>query len=1533
MKTFTNLIKRASLSTFNMKRYYLFIIMLLTLGIGHAWGAEATVYTSNVELTTTSGTKATASKANISNVDYNAMKLGSSGNAGHFYVNLPANTTSLTLHAAAWNNKNSNTLTLSTETAGVTISPSTAQTLTANSGVSGSSTTYTITPNNTKEFFTYTITGATSGAKIKLACSERCLIWGVNAETSGATPPTSSTTYTIKWHTAVGKTTDVTLNEGAAITKPATDPTMTGYTFMGWTDQCNVATNGAGFTALSDFGTADSDKDFYAVFAVAETTGGGGNTTGSKTLVSSSNSTYYQSGYITGVSGTNSASWTTDGFTMVQNKNSSSSAVALNYAEIRVYASHSIAFTPSTGSTITSIVATATTDAYATALGGSSIGNCTKSVSGSVVTITPTDGTQEVTIANSVQSRLKTIVVNYTTSGGGTTTYSDYITTCASDIELVELGDDFKWSATEAGVTIDATDNVFPDLTNTHNVPVTYSSSDETIASIAADGTVTLNKEGTVTITAKYAGGTSAGTGKEYKAKTVTYSLKVNKAAPVASGTTYVKVTSTAGITDGEYLIVYEEGKVAFNGALTDLDAVGNTIEVTINNNTIAGTNYIDAATFTIDVTNGTILSASGKYIGKTANSNGLDVKTTAMTNTFAIDANGNAVITGNTAALRYNKAADQKRFRYYKDGGGSQEKIALYKKASKHTVTLANCTNGSVSAKMGETALVTNDQVLSGIQITLNNNPADNYKLVAYDVYKTGEESTKVTETEGKFIMPEHDVTISATFEQLKELDKIEVNTTNVKKTFWQGETFNSTGLVVTAYYTDKTSTAVIPNSITGSTAEAGTKQVTVSYTEGDITKETKYDITVKAIANNEETPYTVIEAREIIDAVGETTVDVYVQGIVSKIVTAYNSEYGNISYNISEDGKTTSAQLQAYRGKSYNGDNFTSADDIQVDDKVVVKGKLKKHDSTYEFAQDNQLVSLVRSTEPKPTAATLPFEFDGNKDDIADVIGMSQTGLGTYDSSPKLKFDTENDNVIIHFDSEPGEFSFALKQNGQNAGMFTVYESVDGEDYTSVWSGGNLGNGQTSTIESTLSSTARYVKFELTTKGNSTNYGLGQISIKKIDKRQEAGLAWNPATVSLTVGDAFTAPTLSNPKGLAGITFTSDNEALATVTDAGVISLVRGKTGTATITATFADGHADYKPAEVTCTIIVNHKSEDVVILAKCKDQYYALVAENLKSDVLKALPVEYVGGKIYNVETEDQASIIWKRVVVDGKTTFKNGDNYLSAVNSAALNLATEACEWVFEGDMYKIEGSTRTILYYTSTGGFKNYSTTNMSNDGVNGEYSSAAITVAPVFADGDAYHRTVTPGYYGTICLPYGSSKMAGATFYETSHYKDGTVYFNEVTTLVAGHAYIFLARANQIEIYKEGDETVGAPVVVNGLHGTFTKINDVAAESDVAEEYIIVYNSTTAQCELSKCITNCWLDPYRAYVVISEIGTTPKQPMPGCSRVGMAVEGENGETGFDNIQLPNANSQKLIINGQLIIIRDGEMYNAQGVRL
>ena len=112
---------------------------------------------------------------------------------------------------------------------------------------------------------------------------------------------------------------------------------------------------------------------------------------------------------------------------------------------------------------------------------------------------------------------------------------------------------------------------------------------------------------------------------------------------------------------------------------------------------------------------------------------------------------------------------------------------------------------------------------------------------------------------------------------------------------------------------------------------------------------------------------PYTVAQARAAIDA-EDGVIGVYAKGIVSEIVTAYNSQYGNISYNISADGLTSSDQLQAYRGKGIGGAKFTSAYDIQIGDEVVVFGNLKKYNDTYEFDTDNQLVSLKRQEKTVP-------------------------------------------------------------------------------------------------------------------------------------------------------------------------------------------------------------------------------------------------------------------------------------------------------------------------------------------------------------------------------------------------------------------------------------------------------------------------------------------------------------------------------------------------------------------------------------
>ena len=1396
-------------------------------------------------------------------------------------------------------------------------------------------------------------------------------------------PTPDPTQYTIKWHTAKGVTTDVTLNEGATITKPATDPTMTDYEFMGWTEDCAVAPDGADFTAITDFGTATEDKDYYAVFAKATTTGGGGTTT--ETLKGSDVSYSGTNGYVNFTATTTSGTWSGKAN---YNKN--------GYIQINKNNNNYHIGSPTFASNVTSIKITTTNNSAASRTfyicssnstaqpSSGDLGSHKTTTQNESFTIDLTKEAKQFYIYSSGAVYISQIDVTF---AGGTTTYSDYITTCASGIEYVELGDDFKWSATEAEVTIDATDNVFPTLTNTHNVPVTYSSSDDAIATIA-DGTVTLKKEGTVTITAKYAGGTSAGTGKEYKSKTVTYSLKVNKAAPVASGTTYVKVTSTAGITDGEYLIVYEDAEgnpkapVAFDGSLAPvkLDVASNNIEVSITSNTIAGNTDIDAATFTINTTAGTIQTKDGYYIGQTSNANGLATSTTTeYTNTISIENDGSAtIISSGGAYLRYNSANDNLRFRYFKSSTYTAQKaIALYKKVDPNAVvepvftlaageyygtqsveitcatagaeiyyTLDETEPTSASTKYTDAISIASTTTIKAVAIKGENSSAvvsATYTILA-PLATMQEIFDKATDATQSVHIKFNDWVISGVVPGKDEKPSSNAYITDGSKGFIiytkDGHGFNvgdklsgtivcdltryngsaevvgltssTTGLSVT------TGGVVTPVEVADESTLSGVNTGAVIKITGPCTVDgTKYYVAGVQLYNSLYT-YTNPEegynyectgvylqyntTKEILPRKAEDLVKIETQqpAGISFAVTELTAEVGATDFEEPELTNPNSLTV------TYKTSDATLATINATTGEVTIGNKAGKVTITASFAGSDDFVAADASyniTITDPSISTVTFDATIDKTPDAetlsltkDVITMTFTG-GAMNNGENYRCYKNQTLTISAIDASIQKIEFECTSSNPISG----FADATGLDKTnSVWTGDAK-------------------SIELTASNNQVRMSKVNVYYKK-DNRADAGLAWNPATVSLTVGDAFTAPTFSNPNGLT-VSFESSNTDLATVNNAGVISLVSGKTGTATITATYA-GNETYKPAEVTCTITVDHKSEDVVILAKCKDQYYALVAEYVegKTDVLQALPVEYVGGKIYNVETEDQASIIWKRVVVDGKTTFQNGDNYLSAVSSPALKLEEEACDWIFENDMYKIEGADRTILYYATTGGFKNYSIGNMSPDGVAGEYSSNAITVAPVFADGDAYHRTTTPEKFGTICLPFGATSYTGMELYEFVGKEEGKADLASVTTLEAGVPYIFLATANELAVYSDGT-TVTEAGSHNGLHGTFTNDTEVAVGN-----YILKDNKLCQAAEV------CYVNANRAYIVWGDIPTGAPQQMPGRKYISMDVQGENETTSVEDLFTTDA-PVKVVENAQLIIIRNGEKYNVQGVRL
>lgn len=796
------------------------------------------------------------------------------------------------------------------------------------------------------------------------------------------------------------------------------------------------------------------------------------------------------------------------------------------------------------------------------------------------------------------------------------------------------------------------------------------------------------------------------------------------------------------------------------------------------------------------------------------------------------------------------------------------------------------------------------------------------------------------------------------------------------------------------------------------------GGVEITATFTGSETYRQgsAKYTICVTEQAGTQADPYSIADARRVIDVI-ETAEGVYAKGIVSEIVTAYNEQYGNISYNISVDGTKTADQLQAFRGKSYNGEKFTSADDIQVGDEVVVFGNLLRYSSTYELNADNQLVDLKRNkqqpelsyttteynvnlgdafttptlnnphtlpvtyssskedvatvaadgavtikaagtvtitasfagnetylagnasytiivTDPSMLITTLPFEYNSGWAAIETTAGISQNGLGSdYSSAPKLKFDDTDDWVIIHFNSQAEKLAYDIKGNSFSNGTFTVQQSADGSAYTDVVTYTELGDAATKEHE--LAAESRYVKFIYTEKVNG-NVGLGNIKITEPDLRQEAGLAWDPSSVTLTQGDAFTAPTLQYPNDITGtITYESSDEAVATVTTEGVIALASA-TGTATITATFA-GDATYKPATATCTITVNEYIETI-------DGEWELVTDASKLQAgMEVIVAQYVkaDGTIYTMgaqKTNNRASV---ESTVSGTTLTPtagtvvltlvdagNGTFALQAGNGNFLYAASSSANHLKEKDEIDADGKwTITIADSKATikaegSSNRNWIRYNSSND-LFSCYASGQQDIA-LYAKKPAHTRTTSAGRYGTICLPGNIVKCLGATLYEVAGREGDKVIFDEVTTPDAGMPYIFLAHNAEVLFYC-GDQTAAAGNY-NSLYGTFTELQNAQLEG-----MYMVQNNKIVKCNPA----NSGVAKNRAYFKGSELDALgkPGAQMPGRRRITMGTEGENEATGTEDVVAPAGQTLKLIENGQLIIIRDGEKYNAQGVRL
>ena len=311
-------------------------------------------------------------------------------------------------------------------------------------------------------------------------------------------------------------------------------------------------------------------------------------------------------------------------------------------------------------------------------------------------------------------------------------------------------------------------------------------------------------------------------------------------------------------------------------------------------------------------------------------------------------------------------------------------------------------------------------------------------------------------------------------------------------------------------------------------------------------------------------------------------------------------------------------------------------------------------------------------------------------------------------------------------------------------------------------------------------------------------------------------------------------------------------------------------------------------------------------------------------------------------YFFDDETGAAVTWKNLTDDdgdGVYEVSNDKKYLAVIfvrmnpannenrwNTDAENDSENKPVWNQTGDLLiPMDGNDFFIMNganFDNTGYWSLYVPTIQLADGDN----SATLTKYNGKAVNAQVNRTfkANDGYY-TICLPFTIDADEIGKAYQVTSISDAgaegfNMVFSEVTELVAGQPYLIEPKDLTNPIFEnvtisytgEGETVAATNSVLN-----FEMVGVINGSGTTGNQYWIgnqgyFYNDDVAKLGL------------RTYFNI--------EGMPKGMRARVVVN-ENAATSVDNITNTDNTTIKVIENGQLIIIRNGEKFNAQGVRL
>ncbi|MCR5457366.1 MAG: hypothetical protein K6F14_04770 [Clostridiales bacterium] len=254
--------------------------------------------------------------------------------------------------------------------------------------------------------------------------------------------------------------------------------------------------------------------------------------------------------------------------------------------------------------------------------------------------------------------------------------------------------------------------------------------------------------------------------------------------------------------------------------------------------------------------------------------------------------------------------------------------------------------------------------------------------------------------------------------------------------------ETTEATTVETTAKATEQTTTkeetTVKETEVTTTVEETTTAEQTTTEVTTEVTtteeQTTTEEETTTAVVVDPTDPSSILSAAYALKDGEALEGEFTLEGVVTKVGTAYSEQYKNVTFTIAVKGEEA-RPIDAYRAKG------EGADKVKVGDTVKVTGKIKNYKGTIEFDSGCTMV-ITNSVVIKLTAAQKALQEAGYDPSQYDTLTLSFVNQGYWQSNRK---DASQITKIISADN-PLESASIYTKFACTDKMFTKDEIPEG-------------------------------------------------------------------------------------------------------------------------------------------------------------------------------------------------------------------------------------------------------------------------------------------------------------------------------------------------------------------------------------------------------------------------------------------------------------------------------------------------------